>query len=148
MIEKIKLVFTWSGLNTQVKGLVRTSHKCQICKQVGKKKYGLLSPKTVESIQWNRVNFDLWGPKSVVNVNSFTYELHVMTMVDPLIDWFEQRQLYGPPNTYVYQQIPDSVWLSRYPRPKEIGYDNGSEFKMEFQDLCANMGLKQCPSNA
>ena len=40
------------------------------------------------------------------------------------------------------------MWLSRYPRSKEIGYDNGSEFKMEFQDLCANMSLKWCPSNA
>ena len=69
-------------------------------------------------------------------------------MVDPVTGLFEQRQLYGPPNAYVCQQILDSVWLSRYPRPKEIGYDNGSEFKLEFKDLCANMGLKRCPSNA
>ena len=41
-----------------------------------------------------------------------------MTMVDLVMGWFEQRQLYGPPNAYVYQQILDSVWLSRYPRPK------------------------------
>ena len=32
--------------------------------------------------------------------------------------------------------------------PEGNGFDNGSEFKMEFQDLCNNMGLKQCPSNA
>ena len=40
------------------------------------------------------------------------------------------------------------MWLSRYLRPKEIGFDNGFEFKMEFQDLCSSMGLKQCPNNA
>ncbi|OEU16421.1 hypothetical protein FRACYDRAFT_239015 [Fragilariopsis cylindrus CCMP1102] len=38
--------------------------------------------------------------------------------------------------------------LSRYPRPKEIGFDNGTEFKAEFAELCDNMGLKQKPSNA
>jgi len=27
-------------------------------------------------------------------------------------------------------------WLSRYPRAKNIIYDNGSEFKLDFQDLC------------
>ena len=103
MIKTIELVFTWSGLNKQVKELVRTYHECQICKRAGKKKYGLLPPKTGESIRWNRVNVDLWGPKSVVNVNGFTCELYVMTMVDLITGWFEQRQLYGPPNTYVCQ---------------------------------------------
>ena len=84
MIATIKLVFTWSGLNKQVIDLVRTCHECQICKRAGKKKYGILPPKTAESIRWNRVNVDLWGPKSVVNVNGYTYELHVMTMVNPV----------------------------------------------------------------
>ena len=51
MVESIKLVFTWSGLNKQAKELVKTSHKCQICKKVGKKKYGLLSPNNVESMR-------------------------------------------------------------------------------------------------
>jgi hypothetical protein len=71
-----------------------------------------------------------------------------MTMVDPVTGWFECAQLYGPPTAYRCQEIPDNVWLSRYPRPKEIGFDNGSEFKAEFTDLCVNMGLKRKPSNA
>ena len=47
---------------------------------------------------------------------------------------------------YQYQQIFDNTWLSRYPRPKEIGFDNGGEFKAGFKELCANMGLKEKPS--
>ena len=35
-----------------------------------------------------------------------------------------------------------------YPGCKEIGFDIGSELKIEFQDLCSNMDLKKCPSNA
>ena len=38
--------------------------------------------------------------------------------------------------------------LSRYPCLREIGSDNGTEFKAEFAELCADMGLKQKPSNA
>ena len=90
MIKIIKLVFTWSGLNTQVKELVRTCHECHLFKQASEKKYGLLPPKNAELIRWNRVNADLWGPKLVVNINGFTYKLHVMTMVDPVTGWFEQ----------------------------------------------------------
>jgi hypothetical protein len=148
MIETIKLVFTWNGLNKQVKTLIKHCPTCQMCKKAGKKKYGLLPPKDAESIRWNRINVDLWGPKTIKNVNGITYEIHVMTMVDPVTGWFECTQLYGAPTAYRCQEILDNVWLSRYPRPKEIGFDNGSEFKAEFRTLCNNMGLKMKPSNA
>ena len=66
-----------------------------------------------------------------------------MTMVDPVTGWFEQAQLYRTPTAYRCQQIFDNTWLARYPRPREIGFDNGGEFKAEFKQLCANMGLKE-----
>ena len=71
-----------------------------------------------------------------------------MTMVDPVTSWFEQHQLYDEPNAYTCQQILDSVLISRYPRLKKIGFNDGSEFNMEFKDLCNNMGVKQCLNNA
>ena len=100
MIETIKLVFTWSGLNKQVKELVKTCHECQMCKKVDKKKHGLLPLKSAESMRWNRVSVDLWGLKSIVDVNGYTYEIHIMTMVDLVTGWFEQRQLYDEPNAF------------------------------------------------
>ena len=100
------------------------------------------------SLLQHRVNVDLWGPKLIVNVNGYTYEIYIMTMVDPVTGWFEQHQLYDEPTAYTCQQILNSVRLSHYPLPKKVGFDNGSEFKMKFQDLCNNLGLKQCPSNA
>ena len=62
-----------------------------------------------------------------------------MTMANPVTGWFEQQQLYGSPTAYRCQAILDSVWLARYPRPGEIGFDNGGEFKSEFKLLCNNM---------
>ena len=42
----------------------------------------------------------------------------------------------------------DSVWLSRYPRPQEIGIDNGTPFMALFKELCKNMGIEQAPITA
>ena len=94
------------------------------------------------------MNVDLWGPKSVRNKNGYTYEIHLMTMVDPVTGWFEMAQIYDgeSPTAKRCQEILDTVWLSRYPRPREIGFDNGGEFKKEFRLLCKNMGLKEKPS--
>ena len=77
------------------------------------------------------------------NKNGWNYQIHVITMVNPVTGWFEQAQLYGSPTAYHCQQIFDNTWLARYPRPREIGFDNGGEFKAEFKQLCANMGLKE-----
>ena len=38
------------------------------------------------------------------------------------------------------------VWLSRYPRPRRIRFDNGSEFKNVFKEMCTNYGLKHKPT--
>ena len=37
-------------------------------------------------------------------------------------------------------------WLSRYPRAKNVVYDNRSEFKLHFQSLCDSYGLKRKPT--
>jgi transposase InsO family protein len=37
----------------------------------------------------------------------------------------------------------DDVWLSRYPRPKYIGFDNGGEYKNVFEELVNNYGIKK-----
>ena len=55
-----------------------------------------------------------------------------MTMVDPVTGWFEQAKLYGRPTASRCQCIFDTTWLARYRRPREIGFDNGGEFKAEF----------------
>ena len=62
---------------------------------------------------------DCWGPKTVKNKNGWNYQIHVMTMVDPVTGWFEQAQLYRTPTASRRQQIFDT-WHAYYPRPREI----------------------------
>ena len=45
------------------------------------------------------------------------------------------------PTAFCCQQILDTTWLARYPRPGEIGFDNWGEFKGLFSQLCRNMDL-------
>ena len=122
--------------------LLQTCNICQRCNRTHKKKYELLPEKKGEITKWSRVNVDLWGPKTVKDKNGWNYQIH-MTMVDPVTGWFEQAQLYGSPTAYRCQQIFDTTWLARYPQPREIGFDNEGEFKAEFKQLCANMGLQE-----
>jgi len=61
-------------------------------------------------------------------------------MIDPSTGWFEVARIISPSSDEV-QRAFDSCWLARYPRPVEVGFDNGSEFKWLFKELCANMGI-------
>ena len=78
-----------------------------------------------EITKWSRVNVDLWGPKTVKNKNGWKYKIHIITMVDPVIGWFEQAQMYGKPIASRCMRILDTTWLACYPQPREIGFDNG-----------------------
>ena len=147
MYETLQTNFYWKGMKNDVVKFCKNCHICQKAKKTNKLKYGLLSEKEGEVTKWSRVNVDLWGPKKVKNKNGYTYNVHVMTMVDPVTGWFECCQLYGNPSSYRCQQILDTVWLARYPRPKEIGMDNGGEFQKTFLQLCENMNLKPNRSN-
>ncbi len=42
--------------------------------------------------------------------------------------------------------LVNKTWLSRYPRCRYIIYDNGSEFKLNFEHLCVTYGIKRKPT--
>ncbi len=43
-------------------------------------------------------------------------------------------------------RLVNKTWLSRYPRCCYIIYDNGSEFKLNFEYLCVTYGIKRKPT--
>ena len=48
-------------------------------------------------------------------------------MIDPLTGWFEITQYYDKIAINIANLV-EIMWLTRYPRPMEITYDQGSEF--------------------
>jgi hypothetical protein len=102
---------------------VNNCHECQIGKKV-RNKYGELPERLAERpIYWNIVDVDLIGPLTI-KTPSGKKELLTLRMIDPSTGWFEVKDLKDKSakesmNTF------DDVWLSRYPKPEYIGFDNG-----------------------
>ena len=71
-----------------------------------------------------------------------------MTMIDPTTGWFKLASLQNGPTSLEAQRLLGSVWLARYPRPREIGFDEGSKFKAKFWELCINLELNPEQSNS
>ncbi len=43
-------------------------------------------------------------------------------------------------------RLVTKIWLCRYPRCRYLIYDNGSEFKLQFETLCDSYGIKRKPT--
>ena len=48
-------------------------------------------------------------------------------MIDPVTGWFKITQ-YDNKRLISIAELVETTWLTRYPRPMEITYDQGSEF--------------------
>ena len=73
-----------------------------------------------------------------------------MTMVDPATGWFEITEVPSysiednvkkdeiqniDTSSARISQLFEQAWLGRYPRPKQVIFDHGPEFKMHFVPL-------------
>ena len=157
----INRVAYWKGMAKQI---TLFCMKCEICQRhkKRKRKYGKLPPKNVgELIPWQTVHVDLIGPYSITaqqlqpdgSTKENEFSLTCMTMIDPATGWFEIVEV---PNYFPNEksqekidktsarisQLFNQTWLSRYPRPKEVIFDNGSEFKKDFEILLKDFAIK------
>jgi transposase InsO family protein len=141
--QTIRQNFTWPGLRTTVEAHCKTCHKCQLNKKQ-RKKYGHLPAKEAEYEPWTTVCVDLVGPYTVRTPTGI-HKLRAMTMIDPATGWFEIKDIPNKEAGTVMDTF-HNTWLCRYPRPTHIGFDNGSEFKAQFKDMCENYNLRTHPT--
>ena len=146
MEAMIRQAFIWPRLTQTVKSFCQTCRQCQLYKK-SRKKYGQLPPKEAESVPWKQVNVDVVGPFTVRTSNNKRHTLQALTMLDPVTGWFEIKDLKEV-NSETTTEAFNNCWLSRYPRPQQIGFDNGSEFKKTFVELCHNYGIDRHPTTA
>ena len=146
MEATIGFAYWWDGMSKAIQEYVRTCPVCQRAKRT-EKKYGKLPLKIAEDpIPWQRVNVDLIGPLSAKTPDGKKHSFDALTMIDPATGWFEVVQVKRRTAEVVAAAF-DDTWLSRYPRPKYIGYDNGGENKGLFKEMIKNYGLKGKPSS-
>jgi hypothetical protein len=108
---------------------------------VGARTGGCGSGSSVSPIAWNRVDVDLIGPLTV-KPPSGNKEVLALTMIDPSTCWFEVKDVKYKSAKESMNTFYD-VWLSRYPRPEHIWYDNGGEYKNVFEEQVNNYGIKK-----
>ena len=104
-------------------------------------KYGHLPAKVEEYIPWDKLCVDLIGPYTVTLGKKRVLILHAMTFINPATGWFEIVEIEEKSSSSMSQKL-DTVWLNRYPRPRCIVFDNGTEFKKDFRHIFDDYGVK------
>ena len=162
--ETIVVVMYWPNRIAHIRKHVKNCDRCQLGKRY-KREYRYLPPKIATITPWKQVCVDLVGPYIIKAKDGNIMDFMCLTMIDPATSWFEIVELPNRDVTYVgkkygkeivevfIDKIPASVaclfnksWLSRYPRAHSIIYDNGSKFKLFFEDLCESYSLKRKPN--
>ena len=155
LYKTLNKVCYWKGMATQCANFCK---RCSVYQQFKsrKRKYGQLPPRTVgELVPWDTVHVDLIGPYSLTakqfqphgKIQEVELRLTCMTMVDPVTGWFEIVEV---PNYIILDvenkltveavdkssarisRLFDQVWLSRYPRPRRVIFDNGFRIQERF----------------
>ena len=97
---------------------------CQLTRMTNKK-YGRLPAKLAEDIPWNKICVGLVGPYVIqINGKKGNLWLKAVTVVDPVTGWFEISQ-YEYKRAISIANLVEATWISRYPIPIEIMYDQG-----------------------
>ena len=100
---------------------------CDTCQRTkwSNKKYGKLPAKLAEKIPWNKICVYLIGTYSIRRKGK-KENLHLksVTIIDPITGWFEVIQ-YNDKRAITIADLVETAWMSRYPIPIEITYDQG-----------------------
>ncbi len=110
---------------------------------------------------------DLIGPYTLKGKDGTMIDFMALTVIDPATSWFEVVELplvrrlktitVNSKESSILEEIFDEtferivrlvnkMWFSRYPRCRYITYNNGSEFKLNFEYLCETYGIKRKPT--
>ena len=115
------------------------------------------------TIPWHTVCVDLIGPYTIKGKDGTILDFMCLTMIDPATSWFkiiklpiarvtverdegEITKIVIDKSSAQISRLFNKSWLCRYPRPVEIIYDNGSEFKLYFRELCDSYSIKRKPT--
>ena len=160
--ETLRASMTWDGLRQSVRKYTETCDTCQKSKRA-KHKYGKLPTKLAVTKPWATLSVDLIGPYTLKGKDKSQLDFMCLTMIDPATSWFEivelpvvvkpakdgrsemSQEMFDKTSKQIARLVNKS-WFSRYPRCNNVVYDNGSEFKLYFQELIDSYNIKKKPT--
>ncbi len=161
--ETMNTAMYWKGMHTTIRSLTKSCKSCQVNKRRSQK-YEHLSPNTVYTIPWECLCVDLIGLYTFKGKDNSQIDFMALTMIDPTSSWFEiaelpvfeglRRQTVNGKELLTADEIFDKTseriakfvnktLLCRYPQCRHLIYNNGSEFKLQFEYLCEPYGIKR-----
>jgi IS30 family transposase len=105
-----------------------------------------ISVKIAEAMAWEIVKFDSIGPWKA-KTPSGVKNLRCFTAIDPATSWPEICKITDKRSQTVMDAFHNK-WLCRHHRHIEVTFDNGSEFKSVFEEMCENLGIKCRPTTS
>ncbi len=152
LAQTLQQVCIWRGIVSQARKLCKHCKACQKYKKRGTK-YGHLAPKEAETlVPWHTVCVDLIGTYARIKakirhpdgtIKECDLSLLCMTFIDPATGWFKIAEVpLSDQFSARISKLFDEVWLSRYPRCRKVIFDNGLEFKRDFQPLLEDFAIK------
>ena len=164
LTKTIRGVCSWKGLGTQADLFAKI---CKTCQQFKNRKtmYGHLPPNNIAELKpWDTVHVDLIDlyRNSIIQqqpggtVVRKNVSLTCMTIIDPATGWFEIVNIpmfdLEEGKIYHYEcidkssarvsQLFNNTCLCRYPRPRKVVFENGSEFKRDSTPLLKDFNIK------
>ena len=148
----IKQNFYWKNLRQTVHEVCTKCPTCQRTKR-SSKKYGHVPEKLAEVTPWEKLCVDLIGPYSMKKYKVIdpetkeekqqTLTLWCVTMIDPATGWMEIKEIKTKEALHVADLV-EQAWLTRYPWPQEIIFDQGTEFMGDFARMVEkDYGIKR-----
>ena len=136
--KTISIHFYARGMEARVRIIVRRC-SCQKNKRVTKN-YGHLPPTFQDYQPWEVVQADLFGPWKYTDVDGIERAIQAVSFMDVATRWPELHE-YDSKKSENISLIFDQEWLNRYPRPRMVIYDNGSEFSSEWREMLESFGI-------
>jgi IS30 family transposase len=129
----------WTRLTQDIQSHCKTCKLCQFNKKT-RTQYGKLPVKVAEATPCEIVQVNLIGPWKVKTPSGIK-TLRCFTAIDPATSWPEIVEITDKRSETVMDAFHNN-WLCRYPRPIQVTFDNGSEFKNGFKKMSENLGIK------
>ena len=78
------------------------------------------------------------GPYSIKQKGKPPLTLWCVTMIDPATSWFEMAQVKDK-EAITVALVVEQTWLTRYPWPSTITFDQGKEFMGDFTEMVSHL---------
>ena len=130
-------------MEARVRKLIRQC-SCQKNKRTPRQ-YGTLPPNIQHYEPWECVQVDLFGPWKYTDVNGIERKIKGVSFIDVATRWVELHN-YESKGSEEISLLFDREWLNRYPRPRIVIFDNGTEFSSEFKEILESFGIIPKPT--